>query len=92
VGRRKALARVAHFLLELAVRLERAGEAKSQGYRCPLTQYDLADALGLTAIYVNRMLRELRELGYVEFRNGSVRFLDRQGLEGLVGFDSEYLQ
>jgi CRP-like cAMP-binding protein len=91
VGRRRAIIRVAHFLLELAVRLEKAGVGKHDGYKCPLTQYDLADALGMTAIYVNRMLRELREKEFVEFRQGSVRFLNRHALEKFAGFDAGHL-
>jgi cAMP-binding proteins - catabolite gene activator and regulatory subunit of cAMP-dependent protein kinases len=92
LGRRKALSRVAHLLLELGARLERAGAASRDGFRCPLTQYDLADALGLTAIHVNRMLRELRERGLIDFRQRTVRFLDRPGLERVAGFDPDYLK
>src|SRR5690606_16707064 len=92
VGRRKALARVAHLLLELGCRLEIAGAASKDGFRCPLTQYDIADALGLTAIHVNRMLRELRERGFIEFRQKTIRFLDKPGLTRLAGFDPGYLE
>ncbi|MBN3585585.1 winged helix-turn-helix domain-containing protein, partial [Algoriphagus aestuarii] len=52
----------------------------------------LADALGLTAIHVNRMLRELRERGLIDFRQRTVRFLDRPGLERVAGFDPDYLK
>jgi CRP-like cAMP-binding protein len=92
VGRRKALARVAHLLLELGRRLEIAGAASKDGFRCPLTQYDLADALGLTAIHVNRMLRELREREFIEFRQKTIRFLDKPGLERLADFEPGYLE
>ncbi|MCA1490360.1 Crp/Fnr family transcriptional regulator [Sinorhizobium alkalisoli] len=92
LGRRSALIRTAHLLLELGTRLEMANAAKRLGFECPLTQYDLADALGLTAIHVNRMLRELRERGYLEFRHGAVHYLNRQGLECFAGFDPGYLR
>jgi len=92
VGRRKALPRVAHLLLELGKRLEMVGAANKEGFRCPLTQYDLADALGLTAIHVNRMLRELREREFIDFRQKTVRFLDKAGLERLAGFEADYLR
>jgi CRP-like cAMP-binding protein len=92
LGRRSALIRTAHLLLELGTRLEMADAGKRYGFECPLTQYDLADALGLTAIHVNRMLRELRERGYLEFRHGSVHFLNRKGLEHFAGFDPGYLR
>jgi len=91
VGRRSALERTAHLLLELTVRLQRVGAVDRSGFDCPLTQYDLADALGLTPIHVNRMLRELRERKFLEFRQGHVRFLDSPGLTKFAGFDAEYI-
>jgi CRP-like cAMP-binding protein len=61
IGRRDADARMAHFLLELGSRLALVGMGSKEGYDCPLTQYHLADALGLSAVHVNRVLRQLRE-------------------------------
>jgi DNA-binding transcriptional regulator LsrR (DeoR family) len=58
---------------------------------CPLNEYLLADALGLTAIHVNRILRQLRERGLVTFREGSVVFHDVAGLRSLAEFHSGYL-
>lgn len=91
LGRRDAAARMAHFLLELGVRLGFAGIGDAKGYDCPLTQYHLADALGLSAIHVNRTLRMLREQGLLVFRDGAVSFQDYQGLISLAGFDPAYL-
>jgi hypothetical protein len=70
VGRRSALIRTAHLLLELGLRLQLVGLGSDSGFVCPLNQYLLADALGLTAIHVNRVLRQLRERGLVTFREG----------------------
>lgn len=92
VGRRTALERTAHLLLELTVRLQRVGAVDRNGFDCPLTQYDLADALGLTPIHVNRMLRDLRERKFLEFRQGHVRLLDSPGLTKFAGFDPEYIK
>ena len=91
VGRREADARVAHFLLELGARLSLVGIGSKEGYDCPLTQYHLADALGLSAIHVNRVLRQLRERAVVTFRNGHVTFHDYGGLVDLAEFDPAYL-
>ncbi|PBC08749.1 transcriptional regulator [Mesorhizobium sp. WSM3859] len=92
IGRRTALERTAHLLLELTGRLQRVGAVDRNGFDCPLTQYDLADALGLTPIHVNRMLRELRERRFLEFRQGHVRLLDPAGLTKFVGFDGGYIK
>ena len=91
VGRRDAEARMAHFLLELGSRLALVGMGDKEGYDCPLTQYHLADALGLSAVHVNRVLRTLRESGLVTVRDGHVTFDDHRGLVDLAGFDAAYL-
>ncbi|WP_170403708.1 Crp/Fnr family transcriptional regulator [Ruegeria lacuscaerulensis] len=91
IGRRDAGERMAHFLLELGVRLTQVGMANKTGYTCPLTQYHLADALGLSAVHVNRVLRQLREKGLVTFQSGQVVFDDYEGLVTLAGFDPTYL-
>ena len=91
LGRRSADMRMAHFLLELATRLNLVGVGDRTGFVCPLTQYHVADALGLTAVHVNRVLRQLREQGLVTFQKGRVTFHDFNALVTLAGFDTGYL-
>ena len=91
IGRRNALERMAHYLLELGSRLKLVGLGSDQGYECPLSQYMLADALGLSAVHVNRVLRQLRELGLMTFQKGRVTITDFDGLVTLADFDTSYL-
>jgi CRP-like cAMP-binding protein len=91
LGRRSAEERMAHFLLELGARLNLVGLGDKTGYPCPLTQYHLADALGLSAVHVNRVLRQLREEGLVTFQKGRVTFDDFEGLSAKAEFDVGYL-
>jgi len=91
IGRRDARERTAHFLLELGARLKLVGLATTSGFACPLSQNMLADALGLSAVHVNRVLRELRERGLVTFQHGQVTFEDLEGLVALADFDMTYL-
>jgi CRP-like cAMP-binding protein len=91
LGRRDANKRVAHFLLELGARLMNVGLGTKDGYQCPLTQYDLADALGLSAVHINRVLRKLREDGLLIFQQGEVTFLDFERLVLVAEFDMAYL-
>jgi len=91
VGRRSALARTAHFFIEIGLRLELVGLGSKAGYACPLNQYLLADALGLTAIHVNRVLRQLRERELMTFRDGEVVFHDLTRLRRLAGHHGGYL-
>ena len=91
LDRRSAEERLAHFLLELGARLNLVGLGDRTGFDCPLTQYHLADALGLSAVHVNRVLRIFREKGLVTLHNGRVSFDDFAGLQALGGFDTAYL-
>jgi len=91
IGRRTAIERTAHFFMELAERLTLIGQATETEFKCPLSQFVIADALGLTAIHVNRVLRELRELDLLTVRKGSVRIHDLARLRKLAGFQGGYL-
>jgi len=91
LGRRSAIARVAHVFCELQVRLALVGLADEDGYALPLTQTDLAECLGLTAVHVNRTLKELREQELVSFRDGRVQLHDLAALRRLAEFDAGYL-
>ena len=91
LGRRTAEERMAHYLLELGARLMLVGGGDATGYECPLTQYHLADALGLSAVHVNRVLRHLREDGLITFQKGRVVFDDFARLKAVASFDTGYL-
>ena len=91
LGRRNAAERMGHFLLELAARLRLVGLGDKLGFACPLSQYLLADALGLSAVHVNRVLRELREEGMLTFHKGMVVFDNYEALIKFSSFDSNYL-
>lgn len=91
LGSRDARKGMAHFLLELGARLTLVGMGSAAGYACPLKQYHLADALGLSLVHVNRVLRDLREANLVSFRDGKVKFLDLPGLVKFAEFDPTYL-
>ncbi len=91
IGRRNAAERMAHFLLELGARLSLVGMGSKAGFACPLTQYLMADALGLSAVHVNRVLRKLREMGMVTFRDGFVTFDAYDRLTVFAEFDPTYL-
>ena len=72
VGRRDARTRIAHILCEFSMRLEEAGLAANHRYELPMTQEQLADAVGLTSVHVNRILRQLGEEGLISRRKRSI--------------------
>jgi CRP-like cAMP-binding protein len=91
LGRRPALARMAHLFCELFVRLEIVGLTNGNSYEFPLTQSELGECLGLTSVHVNRTLQELRRMGLIEVQDRRVDILDAGALKNVGGFDPGYL-
>jgi CRP-like cAMP-binding protein len=91
LGRRSALQKTANLFCELHIRLGLIGLADDSGYDLQITQSELAECLGLTVVHVNRTLKELRELGLVNFRRGRVDLEDPEALRSLGEFDPLYL-
>ena len=91
MGRRSSLARVAHLMCELYLRAYAVGEAANQCITLPLSQIILADAIGMTPVHINRVLRELRLLGAMELSRGSLVIMDPAKLVQIAGFDENYL-
>jgi CRP-like cAMP-binding protein len=91
VGRRDSITRLAHLLCELGVRLEAEGLAQDYGYELPMTQEQMADALGLTPVHVNRTLKVLEAEGLIVRSKRSVSFPDWKRLRLLGDFNQRYL-
>jgi CRP-like cAMP-binding protein len=91
VGRRDARGRIAHLLCEFARRLEVAGLANGDSFQFPMTQEQLADATGLTAVHVNRTLRGLEKEGLIERDGRRLRIPDREALRDAADFSESYL-
>lgn len=86
IGRRTAKERVAVLLFELYRRARRWSLApREDEIVLPLTQEHIGDALGLTNVHVNRMLRELREEGVLVLKRGMLRLLDPGRLVEIAG-------
>lgn len=91
VGRRDSRARVAHLLCEFALRLEAAGLSRSHRYELPMTQEQLADAVGLTSVHVNRVLKQLGEEGLISRDRRTVTIEDWKRLREAGDFNERYL-
>ena len=92
LGRRSASERVAHLVCELHQRLDSGSDAHSLTIEMPLLQADLADAVGLTPIHVNRMLQQLRGLGLISSGRNCITISDLPALRRLACFDETYLR
>lgn len=91
MGRRNSIERVAHLMCELYLRARNIGLARDDTFALPLSQLILADALGMTAVHINRVLKELRLLGAMALHRGSLEILDPVKLVQIAGFDENYL-
>lgn len=91
VGRRDARARLAHLLCEFAMRLEMAGLSEQTSYQLPMTQEQLADAVGLTPVHVNRTLRMLDAEGLLRRDKRRIVIPDWLKLREVADFSTRYL-
>jgi CRP-like cAMP-binding protein len=91
LGRLDAAGRVAHLLCETQARMAAIGMAEDGGFDWPLTQQDLGEATGLTAIHVNRVLARLRKAELAEVRNRRVYVRDLPKLAVMGEFERDYL-
>ena len=91
IGRRSAPSRIAHLLCEFLTKMTALGLADGKSCQLPLTQPEIADALGLSTVHMNKKLREIREAGLITLRANRLKVLNWKGLCALADFDPDYL-
>ena len=91
VGQRPAASRLAHTVVELRMRLAVTGRAAGDTFEMPLTQEQISEALGITPVHANRIIKQLRDDGIVDINRGRVTVLDEAKLADLAQFDDRYL-
>jgi CRP-like cAMP-binding protein len=91
IGQRDARARLSHVFCELFVRLDVMGLVADHSFNLALSQQELADAIGTSAVHVNRVLQEMRRDGAIIFRDGRLTILDWKRLTEEGDFDPSYL-
>lgn len=92
VGHRTAFERVSHLLCELFTRLEAFGLTTQGSCHLPITQADIADAVALSPVHVNRTLMELRRSGLISLRQQRLTIADLPALMNAAGFEPTYLR
>jgi CRP-like cAMP-binding protein len=91
IGRREAPGRIAHLFCEIHLKSAAVGLAEANSCPFPITQEEMADALGLSTVHVNRTLQDLRAAGLIALSRGVLTLLDQKGVERLAEFDPTYL-
>lgn len=92
LGRRDAFDRMAYLFLELASRSHANPVGGGLVFVCPLTQADIGDALGLSTVHVNRVLKEMRSRRLLSLRNGRVELFNHDEFAKRVDYDPHYLR
>ena len=90
-GRMQSLEHMAHLFCELLVRARSVGIADGDSFALPITQTDMADAMGISTVHVNRTLQELRAMQLVDWDGHRVQVLREAELRRLARFDDGYL-
>jgi CRP/FNR family transcriptional regulator, anaerobic regulatory protein len=90
LGRTSAKARVGALLLELRNRLRATDKGIGASFALGLTQEEIGDATGLTAVHVNRMLRQLEEEGLIAREAGRVTLRDERALARAANYVNRY--
>ncbi len=87
IGRRNAVERLAHFIVEMKVRLN----VSTDKFELPMNQTIIGDTLSLSSVHVSRTFKTLKDEGLLEAVNGQIHILDLEGLIDISGFDRNYL-
>lgn len=86
LGQRNAPQRLAHFLCELWDRLGGESEKAVHNEQCiPLSQLDMADAMGLTVAHTSRCMQQLRRANLIIWSRRALVVLDIDGLRRMAG-------
>ena len=91
IGRREAYSRMAHIICEWIVRMRAVGLVQDHTCDLPMTQGELADAMGVSTVHVNRVLQELRGDGLITLKGSRLEVLDWEQLKQAGDFDPTYL-
>jgi len=91
VGRREGVSRMAHVLCELLVRLRAVGLVEDHACDLPITQSEFADALGFTAVHVNRVFQQMRAEGLIVTEGTRLTIPNWDKLKEVGEFDPTYL-
>jgi CRP-like cAMP-binding protein len=86
LGRSSAKGRVAALLLWIASHVKRTDPSADDRIPVPMTQEEIGDATGLTAVHVNRTMRALVEQGLIARSAGAIRILDRPRLARVANY------
>ena len=90
LGRTSAKARVAAFLLDMIDRLRLMNDDITDSFDLKLTQEEIGDAIGLTSVHVNRMVRQMESEALISRANGLIKLLDEDRLREIGHYTNRH--
>ena len=90
IGRTEGLARIAAIIMEIATRREVTGAVIEEPFSIGLRQSEIGDAVGLTHIHVNRLMKELGARGLISWTREQLTINDPAGLAEVGHFRNRY--
>ncbi len=90
ITRLSAEDRLIHFMLSMKSRTAQLTDQPSDRFPLHMSQKDIGDALGLTDIYVNRLMRKLSSTGQIDVARPYIRITDRENWTKRVGYKDRY--
>lgn len=90
IGRSDAFMRVAVLLLQLWSRMKVVDPTIGNRFHLPLTQADIADAVGVTKVHVNRVLGDIVARGMIERDGRTIALADPDAMIATTGFVDRY--
>lgn len=91
-GRQSAIERIAFLLLELYYRSRVQAGVEGESIPFPICQEEVADAVGLTTVHVNRTLKEMRAEGLLECAARKLVIKDEPRLSEIANFDKSIIE
>ncbi len=90
-GRRSGYQRLAHLLCEVGLRLQAVRRGSNGSFEWPVTQAEIADAIGMSGVHVCRMFQQLRRERLIATDGSEIRVLDWPDLMRAGEFSLDYL-
>ncbi|MFQ6549815.1 Crp/Fnr family transcriptional regulator [Aestuariibius sp. 2305UL40-4] len=84
--------RLIYFLLSLRSRLAVSIRGMGDRFQLPFNQQELGDVLGITSVYVNKILRQLSDAGEIEIDRPYIRLLEREKWIAHVDFIDRFAE
>jgi len=90
LGRTNAKARIANLLMSIIMQIRLMSGDGDISFDMPLTQIEIADAVGLTPVHVSRVLGELERQGIIERASRRIQLCDEKRLSAIAQYDNRF--